>query len=216
MSGFAQDEVIGLPVPGEESMETLPDYPHFTIRFGSSLKLMMDCVDFLNNAESEFSRIDLTSDWKKWKARRPDFSLFYSAIYDTNNLKIAGVLRAVTDGHPIPKPPHRKRIIIDYINTSPLYRSQGLASVLITFANNISMMSDSSIYALALEDSCVYWMSKGFILVENSFLNARINIFPDTHLLTIPGTDDPGDIADLALVESEDDDDDDDDDRDAS
>jgi hypothetical protein len=38
------------------------------------------------------------------------------------------------------------------------------------------------VYVLALEDSCVYWMSKGFVL-EDGPINRRLNIFPDSKCL---------------------------------
>ena len=38
-------------------------------------------------------------------------------------------------------------------------------------------------YVLAIEESCVYFMSKNFLLCENVNLNARLKVFPDTHLL---------------------------------
>ena len=41
-------------------------------------------------------------------------------------------------------------------------------------------------YVLSLEDSAVYWMEKwGFYLCEDGGLNARLNVFPDTHLLRL-------------------------------
>ena len=41
----------------------------------------------------------------------------------------------------------------------------------------------ANLYVLALEDSCPYWMNRGFVLEEGANLRARLNIFPDTHLL---------------------------------
>ena len=40
----------------------------------------------------------------------------------------------------------------------------------------------ANVYVLALEDSCVYWMSKGFVL-EDGPINRRLNIFPDSKCL---------------------------------
>ena len=91
------------------------------------------------------------------------------------------------------------------------YRGRGLASVLVQFVLNASAMSAANVYVLALEDSCVYWMSQSFTLEENAYLNARINIFPDTHLLRHEGnSEDIGDPEDLNLQEtfSEDEDED--------
>ena len=59
----------------------------------------------------------------------------------------------------------------------------------------------ANVYVLALEDSCVYWMAHGFVLEENARLQARLNIFPDTHLLRRQGdAEDPGDEADLVAA----------------
>jgi hypothetical protein len=45
-------------------------------------------------------------------------------------------------------------------------------------------------------------MSQNFILEQNVYLNARINIFPDTHLLMHGGNqEDLGDPSDLELQE---------------
>ena len=56
-------------------------------------------------------------------------------------------------------------------------------------------------YVLALEDSCPYWMNRGFVLEEGANLRARLNIFPDTHLLRRAGDPiDAGDAADLELA----------------
>lgn len=46
------------------------------------------------------------------------------------------------------------------------------------------------------------WMEKGFILEASENLNARLNVFPDVHLLKSVGDpEDAGSAADLALVE---------------
>lgn len=47
-------------------------------------------------------------------------------------------------------------------------------------------MHNANLYVLALEDSCPYWMEKGFILEQVGATNQRLNIFPDTHLLKLP------------------------------
>jgi len=41
----------------------------------------------------------------------------------------------------------------------------------------------ANVYVLALERSCPYFMNLGFILNGVTNINARLNIFPDTHLL---------------------------------
>ena len=37
------------------------------------------------------------------------------------------------------------------------------------------------LYVLALEESCPWWMDKGFVLEAGANLTARLNIFPDVH-----------------------------------
>ena len=79
----------------------------------------------------------------------------------------------------------------------------GLASLLVQFVLNVSSMSGACVYVLALEESCVYWMSQAFLLEQNCYLNARLNIFPDTHLLAYTGNaEDSGDPEDLVLQEN--------------
>lgn len=124
------------------------------------------------------------------------------------------MLRAVLDGLEAPSPPQRPRLVIDYVTTRPAARGRGLASLLVNFVVEASTIFGANTYVLALEESCVYWMGQSFVLEENEKLNARLNIFPDTHLLRRVGDpEDPGCEEDLQLArksDSEGDDDDDD------
>lgn len=191
------DFLSPLPAAGEDSSEFLPDSQLF-LRHGSSLALISAVTRLLNGCK-DFEEKDPSEDWSSWKERSQSFSLYFAALFDLDGAPVA-VLRAVLDGVPIPNPPHNRRMLIDYTYVIPSMRNKGLATILCEFVANICSMMRANSYVLALEDSCLYWMSKGFILEENVFLQARLNIFPDTHLLrraTDPG--DPGDEADLAL-----------------
>eukprot|EP00930_Biecheleria_cincta_P057389 TRINITY_DN43332_c0_g1_i1.p1 TRINITY_DN43332_c0_g1~~TRINITY_DN43332_c0_g1_i1.p1 ORF type:complete len:332 (+),score=75.65 TRINITY_DN43332_c0_g1_i1:33-1028(+) len=192
--------------PGTDMSEFLPDRG-LIMRHGSSLQLMALVSECLNESD-EFGEIDPSADWQKWSERRPDFSLYYAALVNPAHDGEEGVvcvLRAVMDGIPTPVPPHRPRLIIDYVTTRVAARGEGLASLLVNFVVEASQIFGASTYVLAIEDSCVYWMSKGFVLEDGANLNARLNIFSDTHLLRL-STDppDPGAKEDLALqVEEE-------------
>lgn len=182
-----------------------------TLRFGSSLRLMADCSAFLNNSE-EFNEVDPEGDWEKWCTRVPGaFTLFYAAIVDplqSGHQAVHCVLRAVLDGWPTPRPPHRTRLIIDYVACRTSQRGRGHASRLVNHVRQACLDADANCYVLALEESCPWWMDKGFVLEQGEQLNARLNVFPDVHCLRVH--DDPPDEGspdDLALLEEEEDDD---------
>ena len=190
-----------LPSLGEEASEFLAER-NLLLRHGTSLSLMSLVGTALNESE-EFAEIDVSADWEKWSTRRPDFSLYYAALLDPARDgadAVQCVLRAVLDGVPSPSPPHRPRLIIDYVTTRPVARGRGLASLLVDFVVETSRACGANTYVLAIEESCVYWMGKDFVLEAGRPLNARLNIFPDTHLLRRVGDpDDAGDEADLDL-----------------
>ena len=175
-----------LPALGEDASEFLPDRG-LILRHGSSLQLMAQVTAVLRDSQ-EFGEVDPAADWEKWQSRRPEFSLYYAALIDPardGDAAILCVLRAVLDGFPEPKPPHRQRMIIDYVTTRMEARSTGLASVIVRFVMDSSRLFGANTFVLALEESCPYWMEKGFLLDEGKPLNARLNIFSDTHLLRL-------------------------------
>ena len=77
------------------------------------------------------------------------------------------------------------RLVVDYVVTVEHFQGRGYASHLLELAVNTARAAGANVYVLALEDSCVYWMSKGFVL-EDGAINRRLNVFPDTHLLKLP------------------------------
>lgn len=101
---------------------------------------------------------------------------------------------------PVPAPPHNARLIIDYVATALEARGMGLASLLVSFVTRAaaSLSPPANLYVVATEDSCVYWMGRGYVLEVSERLNARLNVFNDTHLLRQAGDpEDAGDEADL-------------------
>ena len=143
--------------------------------------------------------MDPTEDWAAWTERRPEFSLFYVALLDPGEFgsdAVLGVLRAVLD-----RREPRARVVIDYVTTRYDKRGQGLAGAAVNFVSQVADAQNANVYVLALEESCVYWMSKGFCLDEGANLNARLNIFDDTHLLRRAADPlDAGEASDLDLA----------------
>jgi GNAT superfamily N-acetyltransferase len=233
-----------LPELGCETSEFLPERG-MLLRHGTSLQLMSLVTAVLDESQ-EFGELDPSADWQKWSERRPEFSLYYAALVDPARDgadAVQCVLRAILDGFPEPKPPHRQRLVIDYVTTRQLARGKGHASVLIKFVRQASQIFGANTYVLATEDSCPFWMEQGFTLEQASGpeavhpplapalayqpsvelhplansrpsrpgrraqgkpLNARLNIFNDTHLLRQQGDDaDAGAEEDLELAQQE-------------
>jgi len=202
--------VVAFPALGEDSSTWLPEH-NLSLRFGTSLRLMSSCSAFLNESE-EFNEVDPSSDWDKWATRVPGaFSLFYAAILDPMQPEGTGrgvqcCLRAVLDNWPAPAPPHNARLIIDYVTTRPAFRGRGHAGLLLEHVRSACAALDANLYVLALEESCVYWMEKGFTLEQGANLNARLNVFPDVHLLRqTTDAPDEGSPADLVLANEDED-----------
>ena len=198
---------VVFPALGEDESLWLAER-QLTLRHGTSLRVMSQAAHFLNDSK-EFNEVDVEEDWTKWTTRVPDaFTLYYATLFDPLVPGTAGVhcvLRAVLDGWPSPRPPHRHRLVIDYVATAPAHRGKGCAGALVEHVSRAATALAANVYVLALEDSCVYWMAHGFVLEENARLQARLNIFPDTHLLRRQGdAEDPGDEADLALAAADD------------
>jgi GNAT superfamily N-acetyltransferase len=180
----APENSASLPAPGCEESVYISDHG-LILRHGTSLSLMALVSTWLNDS-SEFSHVDPSADWRKWSSRRPNFTLYYVALLDPardGKDSIVACLRAVLDGVPVATPPHQPRLIVDYITTRPDYRGRGIAALLTNFVSEAARSSGANLYVLSLESSCVYWMGLGFVLCEDKNINARLNVFPDTHLL---------------------------------
>lgn len=196
---------MALPPLGTDRSEWLDDR-QLILRHGTSLRLMSQVTSYLNDT-ADFNEVDPTADWEKWTSRRPDMSLYFAAILDPTQREetsVRAVLRAVLDGVPQPRPPHRSRLIIDYVHTRPEDRGQGLASLLIDFVKGAAQAFGANTYVLATEDACVYWLNNGFVLETGEYIKARLAVFPDCHLLRRQGeAADLGSAEDLELVDEE-------------
>jgi GNAT superfamily N-acetyltransferase len=131
---------------------------------------MASCSAFLNDSD-EFNEVDPSADWDKWANRVPGaFSLFYAAIVDPlqpeGGRGIHCVLRAVLDSWPTPTPPHKPRLIVDYVATRRTHRGRGHATRLLEHVRSACAALAANCYVLALEESCPYWMDRGFVLEE--------------------------------------------------
>ena len=181
MSAF---DAGSLPPPGEERSEFIED-KGVLLRHGSSLALMALVSTALNESD-EFGEVDPEEDWKTWTERRPELKLYYGALIDPSRDgadAVACILRAVLDPSSSGRASGRNRIIIDYVTTRKAFRGKGLASAAVSFVEQAAAATGSNCYVLALEESCTYWMGQGFILEPSRRLTARLNVFPDTHLL---------------------------------
>jgi len=79
-----------------------------------------------------------------------------------------------------------RRILIDYLYTIESARDRGIARQVVSLVLRMAREAGAYCYVLSLEDSAVYWMEKwGFYLCEDGGLNAKLNVFPDTHLLRL-------------------------------
>lgn len=172
------------PLLGCESAESHDD--SLTLRHGTSLSLMSLCSAFLNSS-SEFNRVDPERDWKKWTKRAPEaFTLYYAALVDSTDPSVNGVqcvIRAVLDKW-YDLDSSRARLVIDYVACRESSRRRGLASTLVRFVTESSALRGADLYVLAIEDSCPWWMDRGFALVQSAHLNARLRVFSDVHLLS--------------------------------
>ena len=133
-----------------------------------------------------FNYVDPTSDHHKWK--RKGLSLYYACVVDnTANTDGSGgvicALRAAVESNtnnnskaPI--------FLIDYVYSHPSHRDKGIAGRLITKVLSMAKSNGATLGVLSIEETCVYWLEKhNFLLCQNSVLNERLNVFPDTHLL---------------------------------
>ena len=74
--------------------------------------------------------------------------------------------------------------VIDYLFIVPYARKQGLATKLIQFAQQFAMTDGARLLlCLATEDSCSYWITRGFCLKANE--EERLNPYSDTYLLSL-------------------------------
>ena len=196
-----------MPPLGEDASVWIAD-KQCVLRHGTSLRLMAECSAFLNESQ-EFNEVDPEGDWETWSARAPGaFILYYAAIVDPLHPGHQGmhcVLRAVLDGWDSPVAPHNSRLVIDYVACKASERGRGHASMLVEHVRRACVTHSANLYVLALEDSCPYWVDRGFVLEQQANITARLNVFPDVHLLRQQGDpSDVGSVDDLAFAQDED------------
>ena len=124
-------------------------------------------------------------DHHKWK--RKGLSLYYACVIENKNRggsdgsssqQIVCALRAATEND------NSKIFLIDYVYCTPSHRERGIAGKLITNVLQMARKQGATLGVLSIEESCVYWLEKhNFFLCQNTKLNKRLNVFPDTHLL---------------------------------
>ncbi len=181
---------------------TCTNAPALVLRHGSSLSLIATVCSFLADPDhtDNFSYVDPNGDQGKWRRRGMD--LYYCAVTDPATDAVLCAARCATQGlmgvggddqktatTTTTTTTKRRRILIDYLYTIESVRDRGIARQVIGLVLRMAREAGAYCYVLSLEDSAVYWMEKwGFYLCEDGMLNARLNVFPDTHLLRL-GTD---------------------------
>jgi len=134
-----------------------------------------------------FNYVDPTSDHHKWK--RKGLSLYYACVVDNNTSTdgsggVICALRAAVENGNTNNNNKAPIFLIDYVYSHPSHREKGIAGKLITKVLSMAKSNGATLGVLSLEQSCVYWLEKhNFLLCQNSILNERLNVFPDTHLL---------------------------------
>lgn len=183
---------LKLALPGEDSFLSYPgpiskrfqDDPPM-VWHGSSVALIAKATTLLNE---EFSDIDPEEDFEKWRniGARP----YFITVLETSQVMTC-CLRCVLDGdwssssNKTTQEVCTRRLVVDFLCTVEECQGRGYASQLLEMVIRLAETNGANCYVVALEDSCVYWMSKGFIL-EDGPINRRLNGFRDTHLLKLP------------------------------
>ena len=122
--------------------------------------------------------------------------MYYACVIENKNNTLEGggsdgrisqhivcALRAATENDNINNN-SSKIFLIDYVYCTPSHREKGIAGKLITNVLQMARNQGATLGVLSIEESCVYWLEKhNFLLCQNTKLNKRLNVFPDTHLL---------------------------------
>ena len=230
------NNLLNLQPPGFATVLTLPGFVHtngrhfspIQVEHGSALSLISRGTAILNE---EFSQIDPGKNWEKWT--KMGVQPYFLAVVRPNahanfgRLDILSILSFVMDGDVESgqvlcndTPGHRsRRIVIDYVCTPQAHQGKGYASRLLNLVTGVATRHRANMFVLSLEESCPYWMNKGFVL-EPGDINKRLNKFPDCHLLkqpsnllddfTIPPSSDEEEVGEDDDDEEEEEDDDDD------
>jgi hypothetical protein len=166
--------------------------------------VIVDCCSFLSDPDGKetFNNIDPASDHHQWSSKSLD--VYYACVEHEDcqgQKKVVYALRAAAENLNIPGCSNEndssnkkrklhtemnplKRFLIDDVYTTPAYRKQSLAGLLVNAVLGIAASSDAQCYVLSLQNSAVYWIEKlFFFLVQSPGLTKLLNVFPDTHLL---------------------------------
>jgi hypothetical protein len=187
-----------LAPPGSSLSESFS--PSVQLIHGSSLQLIANVCDFLSNTpDNSFADVNPEEDYKKW-ADRDSCETYYFLLTSSTSTAPLCCVRTILD-RTSERSSSNPRIVIDYTYTDVNSRGQGLAKQLISYILSLASVCSANTYVLALEESCPYWLETyNFVLEVNPRINARFNIFPDTHMLRL-GSDklDEGDERDLEM-----------------
>jgi len=192
-----------LPGAGTEQCMLLEDGSLF--RHGSSLRLMAQVTDLLNQDDFESG---LSQDWKKNQTQRR--SLYFAALEVNGDMAsvLRGSVAADEQQETVPK------LLIDYLKTKNCFAGAGLATRLVQTTRNVAKICGMDLFVLALENSAIFWLNRGFVLEKSALLNKRFNSFSDTFLLkdigNVSGKNDPEVVDITAPANSPSDDDADD------
>lgn len=144
----------------------------YIIQHGSSKDLVKRVTDCIKISD-ELAHIKPRKDKRKWNDS--GMTVHYICL-STNTEPNVSSMRLVYDN---------TYCVIDYLYTVPYARKMGIGSKMVNFATRFAMTGMPRILlCLATENSCVYWMSFGFVLKELGE-KERLNPYDDTHLLSL-------------------------------
>lgn len=184
---------------------------------GSSIAILAKADALLRQ---EFTIKDPEKDFRKWRrlgARPYCFAVANAADGASSAMSMCCCLRCLLDGDwdNAPTDPNgnqvqmnastvtaissspsspalrRRRLVVDYLCTLPEFQGRGYASHLLHLALQVASSHGANCYVVAHEDASVYWMEKGFVLVQEAAgyegpLHRRLNQFDDSFLLQLP------------------------------
>ena len=141
------------------------------LRHGASLLLMTECSDLINQ-HGKFRRLDPSKDWKK--SERKGQTLHYIALQTDFGLVCS--CRCFFDA---------ENFVIEYITTHSDCRGHRYATTVVDFVKQLADAHALTLYVIAIEESCSYWMEQGFYLCRDEALAKQYNCYDDTHLLRL-------------------------------
>jgi GNAT superfamily N-acetyltransferase len=141
------------------------------VRHGTSLLLMSEC-SLLINSYGNFERVDPSEDWEQ--SEHKGQTLYYVGLQ--TDFGIVCSCRCFFDA---------ESFVIEYITTNPDCRRQGYATTVVDFVKHLATTHALTLYVIAIEESCPYWVEQGFYLSQDEYLAEKYNCYDDTHLLRL-------------------------------